>query len=77
MLFRSVDLVTLFAEETPMRLIEMLKPDFLIKGADYTTATVVGADFVIAHGGQVLLIPLEVGHSTTSMIERANVGTGR
>ena len=73
----SVDLVTLFAEETPMRLIEMLKPDFLIKGADYTTATVVGADFVIAHGGQVLLIPLEVGHSTTSMIERANVGTGR
>lgn len=42
----SVDLVTLFDEDTPMRLIELLKPDYLIKGADYTEATVVGADFV-------------------------------
>ena len=70
----SVDLVTLFAEDTPLQLIELLKPDYLIKGADYTTATVVGADIVMAHGGKVLLVPLEAGHSTTSMIARANVG---
>ncbi|MBV8662804.1 MAG: D-glycero-beta-D-manno-heptose 1-phosphate adenylyltransferase, partial [Hyphomicrobiales bacterium] len=70
----SVDLVTLFADDTPLQLIELLKPDFLIKGADYTTATVVGADFVMANGGKVLLVPLEAGHSTTSMIARANAG---
>jgi D-beta-D-heptose 7-phosphate kinase / D-beta-D-heptose 1-phosphate adenosyltransferase len=72
----SVDLVMLFGEDTPMRLIELLKPDYLIKGSDYTTATVVGADFVIANGGKVLLVPLEAGHSTTSMIARANIGAG-
>ncbi len=70
----SVDLVTLFGEDTPQQLIELLKPDYLIKGADYTTATVVGADFVMANGGKVLLVPLEAGHSTTSMIARANAG---
>jgi D-beta-D-heptose 7-phosphate kinase/D-beta-D-heptose 1-phosphate adenosyltransferase len=73
----SVDLVTLFDEDTPMRLIELLKPDYLIKGADYSAATVVGADFVTAYGGKVVLIPLEVGHSTTSIISRANAGTDR
>ena len=73
----SVDLVTLFSEDTPMRLIELLKPDYLIKGADYTAATVVGADFVTAYGGKVVLVPLEIGHSTTSIIARANAGTDR
>lgn len=70
----SVDLVTLFDEDTPMRLIEFLRPDFLIKGADYTTATVVGADFVASYGGKVILVPIETGHSTTSIIARANAG---
>ena len=73
----SVDLVTLFAEDTPLRLIELLKPDYLIKGADYTIATVVGADLVRSYGGKVLLIPLERDHSTTSIIARANVGAAR
>jgi D-beta-D-heptose 7-phosphate kinase/D-beta-D-heptose 1-phosphate adenosyltransferase len=68
----SVDLVTLFDEDTPMRLIELLKPDCLIKGADYTVATVVGGDFVASYGGKVILVPLERGHSTTSIIARAN-----
>src|SRR5580658_8252376 len=70
----SVDLVTLFPEDTPLRLIELLKPNYLIKGADYTIATVVGADFVRSYGGKVILVPLERGHSTTSIISRVNVG---
>jgi D-beta-D-heptose 7-phosphate kinase/D-beta-D-heptose 1-phosphate adenosyltransferase len=69
----SIDLVTLFDEDTPLRLIELLKPNYLIKGADYTIATVVGADFVRSYGGKVILVPLERGHSTTSIIARANV----
>jgi D-beta-D-heptose 7-phosphate kinase/D-beta-D-heptose 1-phosphate adenosyltransferase len=73
----SVDLVTLFDEDTPMRLIELLRPDYLIKGADYTEATVVGADFVTAYGGKVVLVPLEAGHSTTSILSRANAGADR
>jgi D-beta-D-heptose 7-phosphate kinase/D-beta-D-heptose 1-phosphate adenosyltransferase len=73
----NVDLVTLFGEDTPLRLIELLKPDYLIKGADYTIATVVGADLVRSYGGKVLLIPLERDHSTTSIIARANVGAAR
>ena len=70
----SVDLVTLFDEDTPLRLIEVLTPDCLIKGDDYTVETVVGADFVRSYGGRVILVPLERGHSTTSIIARATVG---
>jgi D-beta-D-heptose 7-phosphate kinase / D-beta-D-heptose 1-phosphate adenosyltransferase len=70
----SVDLVTLFDEDTPLRLINLLRPDYLIKGADYTLATVVGADVVRAYGGKVILVPLERGHSTTSIIARASAG---
>ena len=70
----SVDLVTVFEEDTPLRLIELLTPDYLIKGADYTLATVVGADVVRAYGGKVVLVPLKNGHSTTSIIARAGAG---
>jgi D-beta-D-heptose 7-phosphate kinase/D-beta-D-heptose 1-phosphate adenosyltransferase len=70
----SVDLVTLFEEDTPLRLVSLLRPDYLIKGADYTLATVVGADLVRAYGGKVILVPLETGHSTTSIIARASAG---
>jgi D-beta-D-heptose 7-phosphate kinase / D-beta-D-heptose 1-phosphate adenosyltransferase len=69
-----VDLVNLFDEDTPLRLINLLKPDYLIKGADYTLATVVGADLVSAYGGKVILVPLERGHSTSSIIARASAG---
>jgi D-beta-D-heptose 7-phosphate kinase/D-beta-D-heptose 1-phosphate adenosyltransferase len=68
----SVDLVTLFDDDTPLSLIRLLRPDLLIKGADYTIATVVGADVVTAYGGRVILVPIERGHSTTSIIARAN-----
>jgi D-beta-D-heptose 7-phosphate kinase / D-beta-D-heptose 1-phosphate adenosyltransferase len=70
----SVDLVTLFDEDTPLRLIEALRPDYLIKGADYTMETVVGADLVRSYGGRIILVPLERGHSTTSIIARATAG---
>jgi len=72
-----VDLVTQFGEDTPIRLIELLKPDYLIKGADYTLSTVVGADLVRSYGGKVILIPLERDHSTTSIIARANAAATR
>jgi D-beta-D-heptose 7-phosphate kinase / D-beta-D-heptose 1-phosphate adenosyltransferase len=66
----SVDGVVIFEEETPMRLIEAIRPDLLVKGADYTIEGVVGAEFVRSYGGQVLLAQLKPGHSTTGTIAR-------
>jgi len=65
-----VDLVVVFDEDTPMELIHALKPDVLVKGADYTVATVVGAEFVQSYGGRVVLAELSAGHSTTATIGR-------
>lgn len=69
---RSVDLVTLFDEDTPLELIKLLKPDVLFKGEDYTVAEVVGSDVIAQWGGSVMLIPLEDGHSTSSIIARSS-----
>jgi D-beta-D-heptose 7-phosphate kinase/D-beta-D-heptose 1-phosphate adenosyltransferase len=69
---RSVDAVLMFDEDTPARLIEALKPDLLVKGADYREEDVVGAGVVKAAGGRVMLVPLMAGKSTTSMIKRSN-----
>ena len=66
----SVDLVVIFGEDTPEQLIRALRPDVLVKGADYTVATVVGADFVMSYGGKVVLADLVAGQSTTSTIQR-------
>ena len=66
----SADLVILFDEDTPERLIEAICPNVLIKGADYRVDQVVGAGFVQQHGGRVVLIDLEEGHSTTGTIQR-------
>lgn len=65
-----VDAVTLFDEETPIRLIEAIKPDVLVKGADYRIEDVVGADFVLANGGRVVLAELMPNQSTTGTIRR-------
>jgi D-beta-D-heptose 7-phosphate kinase/D-beta-D-heptose 1-phosphate adenosyltransferase len=65
-----VDLVVPFAEDTPIELIRALRPDVLVKGADYTVETVVGADVVQSYGGRVLLAELSAGHSTTATIGR-------
>ncbi|MBE7636055.1 D-glycero-beta-D-manno-heptose-7-phosphate kinase [Sneathiella sp. P13V-1] len=66
----DVSLVVPFAEDTPINLIEGLKPDVLVKGADYTVETVVGSDIVQAYGGRVLLAELKEGFSTTRTIQR-------
>ena len=68
--FEFIDAVVLFDEPTPKELIEKVKPDILVKGDDYTIETIVGADFVIAKGGEVKTIPLVKGYSTTSLIEK-------
>ncbi|HWG34045.1 MAG TPA: D-glycero-beta-D-manno-heptose 1-phosphate adenylyltransferase [Gemmatimonadaceae bacterium] len=66
----SVDVVTVFDEDTPLELVRCLMPDVIAKGGDYTEATIVGAEEVRARGGDVLVIPLTPGQSTTSIIER-------
>jgi ERCC4-type nuclease len=62
--------VVLFSDETPIRLIETILPDVLVKGGDYTPETVVGADLVKRAGGRVELIPLIEGLSTTNTIRK-------
>lgn len=68
---RSVDHVVLFSDDTPLRLIEAILPNVLVKGGDYQRQTIVGADVVEQHGGQVVTIPLVEGRSTTNVISRA------
>jgi D-beta-D-heptose 7-phosphate kinase/D-beta-D-heptose 1-phosphate adenosyltransferase len=67
---KSVDAVVIFAEDTPLKLIEGLMPDVLVKGADYSLDQVVGADIVMKRGGKVVLADLVSGHSTTSTVKR-------
>jgi D-beta-D-heptose 7-phosphate kinase/D-beta-D-heptose 1-phosphate adenosyltransferase len=63
-----VDYVVLFSESTPARLLSELKPDVLVKGADYTLDKVVGRDIVEGYGGRVELIPLVPGQSTSRLV---------
>lgn len=65
-----VDAVILFDENTPLRLIQAIKPDILVKGDDYNIENIVGADFVIKHGGSVQTVPLVEGFSTSTIIEK-------
>jgi D-beta-D-heptose 7-phosphate kinase/D-beta-D-heptose 1-phosphate adenosyltransferase len=67
---KAVDAVVIFAEDTPLELIEALAPDVLVKGADYTVDTVVGAELVQRRGGKVLLAELVPAQSTTHTIAR-------
>jgi D-beta-D-heptose 7-phosphate kinase/D-beta-D-heptose 1-phosphate adenosyltransferase len=70
----SVDAVVVFDEDTPLALIETLLPDILVKGADYTVDTVVGADVVQKAGGRVVLVDLVAGKSTTGTIGKLRAG---
>jgi D-beta-D-heptose 7-phosphate kinase/D-beta-D-heptose 1-phosphate adenosyltransferase len=72
----TVDIVVIFGEDTPLSLIEDLRPDVLVKGADYTEDTVVGADLVRGYGGKVVLAALAEGHSTSATIARIGKATG-
>jgi D-beta-D-heptose 7-phosphate kinase/D-beta-D-heptose 1-phosphate adenosyltransferase len=67
---RAVDLVVPFAEDTPEELIRALRPDVLVKGADYAVDQVAGGDFVRSYGGRVETIALTPGRSTSALVER-------
>ena len=66
----AVDYVTLFGEKDPERLIRALRPDVLIKGADWKKGQVVGGSFVESCGGKVLAFPVVGGKSTTALIQK-------
>ena len=65
-----VDAVVVFDQDTPLELVRTIEPDVIVKGGDYTPASVVGAAEVTARGGRVVIIPVTAGHSTTSTIEK-------
>lgn len=67
---RAVDYVIPFAEQTPLSLVEKLKPAILVKGGDYQLAEIVGSNEVLANGGEVKIIPFLDGYSSSSIIEK-------
>jgi len=69
---RSVDFVVPFDEDTPLKLIEEINPDILVKGGDYEVKSVVGSDYVISGGGRVEIVPLLKGFSTSGTIDVLN-----
>src|SRR5712675_540668 len=70
----AVDLVVIFEEDTPIKLIAQIRPSVLVKGGDYAREQVVGHEIVEAHGGKVLLVDVLPGFSTTSLVDRARGG---
>jgi len=66
----AVDAVVVFDEDTPYELVRALQPDVIVKGGDYSPDAIVGADVVRARGGRVVVVPLQSGQSTTSIIEK-------
>ena len=66
----AVDAVVVFGEPTPLEVIVATRPDVIVKGGDYAVETVVGASEVMAWGGQVKIVPLVEGYSTTKMCSR-------
>ncbi len=71
----AVDLVVIYDEDTPEDTLEALRPELLVKGADYALDQVVGADMVLGWGGRVWLAELLSGHSTTATVKRIAAGT--
>lgn len=74
---RVVDAVLIFDDETPARVIEAILPQVLVKGADWAQDAIVGRETVVANGGRVVRVPVEAGHSTTTLIARARVAMSR
>jgi D-beta-D-heptose 7-phosphate kinase/D-beta-D-heptose 1-phosphate adenosyltransferase len=70
----AVDLVAIFEEDTPIKLIAQIKPSVLVKGGDYSRDQVVGHEIVEAYGGEVMLVEVLPGFSTTSLVNRARGG---
>jgi rfaE bifunctional protein nucleotidyltransferase chain/domain len=71
-----VDLAVLFEEDTPLRLIEAVQPDVLVKGGDYAVPDIVGREVVEARGGRVTTIALRPGLSTSELVKRIREGKG-
>ena len=69
----AVDLVIVIEQDTPLELIHRLKPTVLVKGGDYKRDQVVGREVVEAQGGEVILVDLVQGHSTTRIVERSRM----
>ena len=69
-----VDYLVTFDEPDPMELIRAIRPDVLVKGDDYKESDVVGADFLRSYGGEVALIPLREGISTSRLVEAIRSG---
>jgi D-sedoheptulose 7-phosphate isomerase len=72
----SVDEVIIFDEPTPERLIHEIKPDVLVKGGDWKINEIIGANFVLEHGGQVRSLPLKDGYSSSAIVERIRGNQG-
>ena len=67
---RAVDYVVIFDEDTPLSLIQTIKPHVLVKGGDWPTEKIVGADFVLSNGGKVYSLPFVDGYSTTNLLKQ-------
>lgn len=70
---RDVDMVVVFEEDTPFELVRAIRPDVIVKGADYQEHEVVGGDFVKSCGGSVVLVDIVGGQSTTSIVRKMTV----
>jgi D-beta-D-heptose 7-phosphate kinase/D-beta-D-heptose 1-phosphate adenosyltransferase len=67
---RCVDYVTVFPEDTPMETIRLVRPDVLVKGAEYKERDIVGARFVRSYGGDVVRVPMKKGHATRLLVRK-------
>lgn len=72
---KAVDMVIIFDEDTPERLIKEIKPDILVKGGDWKVENIVGADFVMSYGGKVYSIDFVFDTSTTKIIQKVKNGS--
>ncbi len=71
---RWVDAVTVFPEDTPLAAIECVRPDVLVKGAEYGTGAIVGEDLVTEYGGVVKRFPMKTGYATSAIVDRVRRG---
>jgi D-beta-D-heptose 7-phosphate kinase/D-beta-D-heptose 1-phosphate adenosyltransferase len=75
---RWVDAVTVFSEDTPREAVELVRPDVLVKGAEYGAGEIVGEDFVTGNGGRVVRLSMKPGYSTSDIVSRMkDTGTDR
>ena len=71
---KCTDMVYIFEENNPLNIIKEINPDYLVKGGDYTQEAIIGSEHVKNNGGDVIIIPLEKGLSTTCIIEKIKKG---